>query len=463
MVFTLPAHIDAVPSTRGIYIVGGSVRDILLERQPTDCDIVVSKNPELFASEMAKNLSRRVIKLGKPGHLLYRIVSKNIAFDISPLYAPTIHENLSSRDFTINAIAYSLEENRFIDPENGIRDLKNRIIRMITQKALKQDPVRLLRAFRIASELDFTIEPDTIKAIKDTAPHLMVSAGERIRSELMKLLSSSSSSRHVRQMARTGLLFALFHGFKDVAGCFQNNHHDFDVLEHTLNAYNHLEQIIHGLWDYFPGCGSDLSYHLDDTGKALLKLSILLHDMGKPAAKSVEPDGAIHFIGHASKSAKMAAAAGGMIKLSNDEMDYLDTVIRQHNRPLHLFQLNQKHQLTPKAVTTFFLSAGDRTPDILIHSIADHLGKKKEPDGRFVEFARDLIRIYFKKHLKKLQNKPLVTGYDLINTFGLTPSPIFSKILKQIEIRQMSGLLQTRTEAVAWVTDFLNARLNSNS
>ncbi len=463
MAFSIPFDTDAMPSKKGVYVVGGSVRDIILERNPTDYDIVVSNHADLFALKMAENLSQRVIKLGKPDHALYRIVSNGFTFDISPLTASTILKDLANRDFTINAVAYSLQDDRIIDPGNGIGDLEKGIIRMVSEQSFKKDPIRLLRAFRIASELNFVIEPNTIETIKKNAAHVMDSAGERIRNELMKLFRSSTSSRYIQQMVQTGLLFEIFPGFSDLAACLQNDHHDFDTFEHTLNAYGHLEQIINNITDYFPGCESYLTLPMDDNTRALLKLSILLHDIGKPATKSVAPDGSVHFYGHASKSAQMAAVIGQRIKLSKNEMGYIDTTIRQHNHPLHLFRLKEKNQLTPKGVTRFFLSAKNRTPDILVHSIADHLGKKKQPDDAFVKFANDLIHVYFSDHLKKLNAKRLVTGYDLINTFGLTPSPIFKTILDHIEEQRLSDRLKTRTEALTWVEKFLDRQVDSNS
>ncbi|MFO7962963.1 MAG: HD domain-containing protein [Desulfobacterales bacterium] len=461
--FCLPAVMNALPERTGVYMVGGSVRDLLMKKKPSDYDLLVAGDARRFSEKLAENLSRRVVELGKPGQMLYRIVFKGTTFDVSPLSGNSLLSDLENRDFTINAIVYDLKEDRLVDPLNGIQDLETHTVRMISHQAFKNDPIRLLRAYRIASELNFIVDSSTTAAIQNNAFRIGQSAGERIRLELLRLFGSSKSSQYMRHMAQSRLLQEIFPDLKKLEGCTQNDFHEYDVFDHTLNAYGYLEKLVHHIPDRFPECEPDLSRHMESSPKALLKLSMLLHDIGKPLTRSSEPDGTVHFYGHAAAGARMAAAAGQKIKLSRREVRYIDTVIRHHIRPLHLYRLRQADRSVSKPAARFFLNVGKSAPDILIHGIADNSGKRNEPDALFTSFSIQLIRRYFKDFLKKKKNGPLLTGYDLIHSFGLAPSPLFKTILEKTDELHYSNHLKNKAEALVWVRQFLKCQGDSNS
>ncbi len=240
------------PKTEGAYIVGGSVRDLLLDRSPTDYDIAVSENPEQVAKKMAAATKGRLVKMGKPGQMIFRVVSSDHIFDITSLHGESIEEDLNKRDFTINAMAFDLKSGKIIDCLDSKKDLADKKIRMISKNVFKKDPVRLIRAYRIGACLDFEIEPHTVSAIKNQSKLIKNSAAERVRTEFFKMLGSPKSHSFLSQMADTQLLTAIFPELDALKGCHQNRHHHFDVFEHTLRAYLHLETILNDVKEFIP-------------------------------------------------------------------------------------------------------------------------------------------------------------------------------------------------------------------
>jgi poly(A) polymerase len=454
---------DLFPLKKGVFIVGGTIRDILLGQAPKDFDIAVAGDPKLFSEKLAHRLSSRPILMGHPGRETIRIVSEKIVYDIVRLNGATIADDVKNRDFTINAMAYSLSDNRLIDPLRGRDDLRNGIIRMVSEESLINDPVRMLRAFRLGAALGFVIEPKTLERIQYHRFLMTGSAAERIKAELFKLFQNRRSFPYLRQMASTGILFEIFPVLKDLVGCPQNEHHAFDVFNHTLSAYQRLEVFFDTLSETVPETVIPVLKHLNSKKQGLLKYALLLHDIGKPETASRDVNGAIHFYGHGKESASMAWTIGKALRLSVAEMNYVDNLIRHHNRPRHLFALYRKNQLTPKALVRFFLQCGPDIPDILVHAIADHCGKGLAQNNGFVEFALQTALNFSTGFELKKSEKPLVTGFDLIDSFGLTPSPVFRIILRHIEEARLSGEIQTRDQAFSWVNMFLAGRTDSNA
>ena len=452
---------NIIPKTKGAYLVGGSLRDLLLGRSPTDYDIAVLDNPEKFAKKIAADTQGHLVKMGKPGQIIYRVVSGKHIFDISSACGATIEDDLHNRDFTINAMAYSLYSGQIIDPAGGMQDLAGKKIRLVSKGAFKNDPIRLIRAFRIGALLDFEIESRTAAAVKDDAKLIATSAGERIRAELFKLLGSSQSHAYLARMADTGLLCEIFPELGRLKGCFQNKHHFFDVYEHTMRAYSHLETMLN---DY-NGCFGLQPEISDQIGRspargkaALLKCAILLHDIGKPLVRTVDDQGNVHFYGHAKKSAEMAKETGRRLKFSTREKGFIDFIVRHHMRPLFLYAAQAK--LTRKGFTRFFIRCGDNLAGLLLHSIADVKGKGNSENEEFTAFAINMINDYYLQFKPQKSKPPLITGSDLINEFGLTPSPLFKTMLNLVEESRLSDTTMNRQAALKLVGDFLSGQRN---
>lgn len=448
------------PKTKGAYIIGGSVRDLLIGRTPTDYDIAVLENPEKFARQMAAETNGHLVEMGKPGQMILRVVSGNTIFDIAPVNGATITDDLFQRDFTINAMAYDLSSGQIIDILGGLQDLEDKKVRMVSKHVFKKDPIRLLRAFRMSACLNFDIEPRTVAAIRSQAALIQESAGERIRLELFKMFDTRKSHDHLVQMAGVGLLTAIFPELGPLKGCSQNRHHCYDVFEHSLNAYYHLEDLLSNHYNFTPNSLRRFILDIDRNKAVLLKCGLLLHDIGKPAVKSLDNRGQAHFYGHARQGADMAKLIGKRLKLSNREMDFIDFIIRNHSRPLSLFTDHQNKTLIPKGLTRFFMKCGDNTPYLLLHTIADVKGKQDKilsENEAFIIFVKDMLAGFFSGFNPKSKTAPLITGFDLIETFGLAPSPSFKKILNLVDEAKLSGTINSKPEALRLVRDFLKA------
>lgn len=447
----------AIPKTKGAYIVGGSIRDLILGRIPTDYDIAVLWSPENYASDLASCVNGHVVKIGKRTQMIYRVVSEKGTFDISEIEGKTIEDDLVKRDFTINALGYDLSSGKITDLFGGINDLSVKKIRMVTKDIFKQDPVRLIRAYRIAAMFDFEIESETAHAIRNSVKLITNTAGERIKAELFKILYCPKSHGYIHQMYETGLLSEIFPELKALHGCKQNTYHAYNVMDHTLAAFSRLELLLNeNKFD-----AEFINFPIPDMGKersALLKYSILIHDIGKPSVHTVGDDGNIHFFGHEIFGAEMAKKISKRLKLSNVEADYIDFIIRNHIAALNLYNSCDKHPPSKKSLTRFFIKCGDKTEDLLLHTIADIQGKGKDDKRNedFLSFAAYLLKEFFSGYTIRKSGPRLITGDDLIEVFGLSPSPLFKRILSLVEESRLSNTINSRAEALLMVRDFLN-------
>jgi len=456
-------HFDSniFSQTKGAYIIGGSIRDLLLNRIPTDYDIAVTENPKEFAENMAKNISGRWIKIGKPGQMIIRVVSNDHIFDITSLNGVFIEDDLKKRDFTINAMAYDLSSKEIIDCLGGLRDLADKKVRMVSADVFKKDPIRLIRAYRIAACLNFRIESQTASVISAYASLIQNSAGERLWGEIFKLLGTSKSYLYLSQMDDAGLLTAIFPDLDRLKECRQNNHHTYDVFEHTMKAYSHLETILNDPAKILPDTSVQIRQYIDEEKTVLLKYAILLHDIGKPRAKTIDSRGKIHFYGHPRKSADLALKISQKLKFSNREKRFVDFIIRNHLHPLFLFTAMRKKTLTHKGVTRFFIKCGDNTPALLLHSIADSRAKQDPPNQTneiFIGFVKEMMHQFFYCFKPKIEEPPLITGRDLIHEFGLMPSPDFKTILNLVQEEKLTHKIKSRSEALAWVRDYIDSK-----
>jgi poly(A) polymerase len=449
-------NINFLPKTPKTYLVGGTVRDIILGIPPKDYDLVTLEDPRQTAGRIAEITKGRVVVLGKPGKTVFRIITRGLSLDVTPANGASIEEDLKNRDFTVNAFAVSLSSGRFIDLFNGARDLENKIIRMISVDNLRTDPIRLLRAYRLAAFLNFSIDPETRRSIAAESSRINTSAGERIRDELMKLLDTSGAHHYLSLMDDAGLLTAIFPELLLLKACSQNGYHQYDAFEHTMQAVYYLEKLLHAPECLIPEHHSLKDIQPSESRWPLLKYVILLHDIGKPQTRSVDKNERVHFYNHEQESADMARKINRRIRLSNRQQTYVDFIIRNHLKPLSLFTAFQKNKLSQKAITRFFLKYDDLSADLFIHAIADILGKGISKNATaFMEFVDQMCKAYSGTFIPMAGRPRLLNGDDLIREFGLAPSPLFSKILRHVEEERFLETIRTRDEALAVVKNFL--------
>lgn len=450
-----------LPPSDGAFLVGGCVRDLIAGKPPADFDLAVSIEPEAYARQLADKYGGRPVAMGPARHRLFRIVAFDRVFDISPLVGDSIETDLKNRDFTINAMAFDLAGQALIDPENGLADLKNRIIKMVAPDAFINDPLRQLRAFRLAAQFQWRIEAQTRLAIKTSAGLIQTCAGERIRAELLKLLLFPGAADTLAQMVDSGLLFEIIPELAPLKDCQQNAHHSFDVWTHTLAACRQLEAFIDPV---NLNENRDLIRHtatqLKEQGRAaLLKLALLLHDIGKPVTRSTDAKGQIHFYGHGRRGVKIATEICRRLKCSRRETDYISGIIKNHNRPLFLFLLHTENRLSDRAVTRFYIQCGGMTPEILLHAAADSAGKRETPETDFSDFTtfiETLLNRYVDTHTRRTAGPALLTGHDLMTAFDLSPSPLFKKLLAQVETARLAGEISKKQQALELVRRLLD-------
>ena len=462
MVFYTMIHLDpkVFPKADGAFLVGGSIRDMLCGRSPVDYDVAVLGDPLEFARLIAARTKGRLVQIGKPGQMIIRIVSDSVIVDVAHAKDASIQKDLLTRDFTINAMAYDLSARQLVDPMGARQDLNDGIIRMVSEDVFKRDPVRLLRAYRIAAQFAFQIEPETTATIEENATLIGQSAAERIRDELFKMLQNAGSHPYLCQMAENDLLFAILPELARLKRCRQNQHHQFDALQHTLLAFYHLERMLKPGAPSATGAGAQLARRIAATQFPLLKFCMLMHDMGKPSTQKADRNGTLHFYGHERRGAQMAKHIGRRLKCSNHFIETIHFLVQHHARPRNLYTALHKQKATPRAVTRFFIQCGAYLPELLVMAAADTLGKATKQNRQSKAFMAflDQLMFDFENDFRPRASEPqLITGQDLIAEFGLNPSPLFKKILDRVEEERLSRRQMTRQEAIKLVSELIEA------
>ena len=446
------------PTARGAYIVGGSIRDLLLHQSPADYDLAIVDDPQKYAQQIASNTAGRIIEIGKADQKILRVISKNNIFDISQINGSCIEEDLRQRDFTINAMAYEISSGRIIDCSSGRQDLADKKIRMVSNRIFKKDPIRLLRAYRMGASLNFSIETKTAAAIGRHAGLIRKSAGERIREELYKMFQNTHSHYSICRMADTGLLFEIFPELADLKRRLRNRDQQLTAFESTLKAFGHLEGILKNDPQLIPHIALRSFRDANKTRAILLKCAMLLHDIGKPAGQTPDKEAASQFYGHESKSAQMSLEICKRLRFSNRHKDYVHFIIHNQTRPISLFRAYQNKTLTHAKITQFFVKYRNHTPDLLLQALALNWGKEVQTDDThraFLDFTLEMIRDYFTFFKPRESLPPLITGHDLIDEFGLRPSALFKSILNYVEEKRLTEKKMTRKDAIKLVKEFV--------
>jgi len=428
---TLP--FKKIPSFCPAYLVGGTVRDLLLLRTPTDYDIAVAGNPEDFAQQLATENNGRVVVMGKPGLLLYRVVIPGNLIDVTEISGESIEADLGERDFTINAMALDLAAGSVIDLFDGQGDLRQGVVRMVSPSAFIKDPVRLIRAYRMAAVFSFTISSDTTDAIAEHAHRIQSSASERVRDEWMKILDSTTSAASVRQMAESGLLDVIFPELPTSP----------EQKQPPLDAYEDLEEILRDPEAQFPKWANEIRVDMAHGAAAMLKCCSLFRWL-EPAPGS--SDGAMDrtsLDGHSNRQADVALGVAGRLRFSNYQTRFLDTVIRH----VPLTHRLCRGKLTRREEMRFFTRFDEHVSAMLLLEAATE-------DDATANVDAVLQKYYDQFRVINLQ-PPLINGRDLIKELALDPSPVFTRLLSSIAEERLLGNISTREEALELVKQTL--------
>ena len=454
----IPFDINIFPQRKGVYIVGGSIRDLMWGRTPFDYDVVVQGDPASFAKRLASRTSGRFVELGKHGQTMRRVITKDLIFDIMPLNGATIEEDLLQRDFTINAMAVAVSCGSLIDRLGGRQDLASKKIRMVSADVFRKDPVRLIRAYRLAAAFVFSIDPDTHGILARDAHLISRSAGERVRGEFFKILQCAGSHAYLAGMADSGLLFNVFPELLALKNYRLPGADPQNLFEQTVDSYHGLEKLLDAESQLNKMSGHRIFQDVDAARATLIKWAILFHDIGIPATQTLTAEEIHNFYSHTLKSAVMAQKICQRLRFSRKQTDSIGLIVTNHLQPFLLFRAQQKKNPFQKAFARFFMKCRDLTPDVLLHALAEFMGKRdsQNPELKdFTDFIRMLIQNYYSILQPRASLPPPLTGNDLINEFGLKPSAEFKRILKRIEEEHLTKEVLTRHQALKLVEELI--------
>ena len=416
------------------YLAGGCVRDYLLRKTPQDYDIATEAKPEAI-----QEIFPKTIAVGTQFGVILVILDGD-PFEVatfrhdgpyldgrrpSHVRFATMQEDILRRDFTINGMMYDPIADQVIDLIGGREDLGRRLVRAIgdPQERFREDRLRMVRAVRFAASLGFTIEEGTFRAIQEQAPTITQISWERIGDEVTRILTEGEARRGFQLLDETRLLQVIFPEIEAMKGVDQSPdfHPEGDVFVHTLLTLGHLSQI------------SNLESQISES----LAYGCLLHDIAKPACVKRE-GGRITFYGHSEKGAEMAVEILKRLKRSGAVWERVAYLVKHHLR----------HTQAPKmrlSTLKRFLGEGG-IEELLELTRIDALSANG--DLRYYHFCKQKMAEL--KH-EEIHPEPLLRGKDLI-AMGFSPGPLFHTILKEIEEAQLEGEIQTREQAVEWVT-----------
>jgi poly(A) polymerase len=421
------------------YLVGGCVRDLLLDREPTDYDVATSATPhqviDIFPQTYAVGAQFGVVLVPvrrdtQDGE------SNNYAIEVATFrsdgaysdgrhpdevqFSKDVRLDVQRRDFTINGLLLDSDTNEVLDYVGGREDLKHGIIRAIGEahQRFVEDKLRMLRAVRFAARFGYTIEEQTFAAIRELAPQIHQVSRERVRDEILKMLTEGHARRAFELLDETNLLEQVLPEIKKMQGVQQppQYHPEGDVWIHTL-------MLLEGLP---PGCSKTLA------------LGALLHDVGKPPTFRVAPD-RIRFDGHAEVGTKMAEEICRRFRLSNDDTEQVLSLVANHMR------FGDVMRMKDSTLKRFF-----RLPKFEQHLELHRLDcQSSHRDLSLYEFAQEK---FCALPAEQIRPAPLITGNDLI-TAGYAPGPHFKELLTAVEDAQMDGTITTKEEALLLVRE----------
>ncbi len=427
-------HLHRVRELKGkadVYLVGGTIRDILLGIVPQDYDFATSGSGIRFARKFGRTIDGSFVLLDRE-HDEARVVKDEVIYDFVGTGDDGIIADLGRRDFTINAMAINISTLEFLDPHQGMRDLEKGMIRPLTEESLKTDPLRILRGFRLSLELKFELSKEFYAWAHDV--HLTKVAAERVGYEIARIMSAPHSYTKIRKMNELGLFAELFPEANKIID-------DPYLWGHSLNTYYALEELMSR--GFFTMVEPEFNQYFSVPRRILLvKLAGLFHDVAKPDTFLLK-DGDVHFYGHDTKGAKIVHVLGyKRLKYSRSDVTVLTKLVKQHMR-LHL--LATSPELTDRAIRRFFRDLGDEWFGAMMIAWADGYATA----GWTKHLEAVFMRMIEVKRADDARPKvePLVNGYDLIG-LGLTPGPKFKIILQELLDMQLEGTITTKEEGL---------------
>jgi tRNA nucleotidyltransferase/poly(A) polymerase len=463
-----------------IWFVGGGVRDHLLGRKTFDLDFAVDGDAISLARRVADQLDGYYYTLDEArgtGRVIHEDEGgQRQTLDFARIRGDDIIADLYARDFTINAMAINLfDPDEWLDPTSGAMDLKDKILKACGPDSILNDPVRALRAVRLAIEFDLTIEADTLTQIRDSQEQLRDTSPERVRDEFFEILNAQKPGRALRLLNHLGLLTIVFPELLGLEGLTQPPPHAYPALEHSLAVVDRMGDILAALkTKHDPEEAADmylaqvtlrigrfrdqLNHHLNQylsntrTVRQLTFLAALCHDVGKTAVPGDQKP-KLSFEGHENIGAEMMEQRVRELRLSNKEIFRLGQILRQQKEPI---AFESSTLISPREIYHYFRRTGDAGIEVIILSMANFLGTFIPPAPpnawqTSVDVARTLLEAYFLKHDQFIDPPPLLRGDEIITLFGIQEGPAIGLLLDQLREAQATGEVRTREEALTLV------------
>jgi len=439
------------------YIAGGFVRDVFLGKTSTDKDLIVcSQNIRNFSKELAEKLNAHFIELDTLNNI-YRIVleDKINYLDITSPIENNFETDIKRRDLTINAIAYDVNNQKFIDLTGGIDDIKNGRIKGISDKNFEDDPLRLLRIFRFYSKTGFDIDNHLIELVKEHRNSINLPAKERITTELLKMFEGKYCDKALIKLDECGLLAEILPIYKEVKKIPPNSHHHLDLLHHLIETVRQIQII-------YENSQSEIKNYLE-TPKygsvsvlAFLKIAGFMHDIGKPSCWTIEENGRHRFIQHDSIGAKLAVPILKDLKFSKKQIEYIQNLIKYHIYPSGMVSAPD---VSAKAFMKFYRKTEGYVIDVIILAMADRLSARgvqvtEEMVVTNINNLTNLLNNYLamRKDIKPLEK--LLDGHDIMELLHIKQGPGLGRIINALKEAQISSEVTTKKEAVEFVISF---------
>lgn len=462
----------SVKNDVSLYMVGGTVRDWLLGRTAGDIDIAAPCSAGMLAKQLCVELGGgTLVDLSGPEDEAVRVVWHTEQVDFATFRAgtATVEEDLQRRDFTVNAMAIPLaalaaegEPPPLLDPTGGLADLRDGRIRHCTG-AFVTDPLRMLRGYRLCAMLGFHLVDKTRAEVRRHAARIADAAAERVGYELRMIFNSPRTGLVLQTMDEDGLLAILLPELYHGAGVEQPEFHHLDVLGHSFLALTTMEEILADPQRFFPRRITEITNYLQQKNSlTCLKWAALLHDIGKPVTKDVQPgkNGRVTFYRHDEMGVRIFQEFAERSRWSKADIEHAGGLIGMHMHPFHLCNVAREGKITRRAALNLCRRAGKNLPGLFLLAMADSMASRgeKKPERMEQELAElfDCVQKMYADHIQPVLTGPrLLDGKDLIKKFALVPGPLFTTILDQLEVARVEGKVTDRQTALAFVAAYL--------
>jgi poly(A) polymerase len=488
--------INLIPSDEPVYLVGGAIRDALLNLPNFDLDFVIPGNAMNLARQIGNNLGAAYFPLDKHRNMARLVLKPEVdglikggkprRIDFSTFQGEDLLHDLEGRDFTMNAMAVEVHQLQLlIDPLGGAADLAKKSLKACSQQSFIDDPVRILRAVRFSVGLELSIHPDTLLLIRQAVDLLPGVSPERLRDELFRILTQSTPSSSIRILDKLNVLEHILPEAVKLKNIQQSPPHIMDAWDHTLDTLVRLESLLELLaQDYNPDKTGNLTMGLaalrvgryrehlmehfqnylnsDRPHRGILILAGLYHDTGKAKTQKVDENGRIRFIEHEHIGRELVEKRGKGLKLSNQEVERLETIVKYHMRPSLLS--HSKEFPSKRAVYRFFHDTGEAGVDICILSMADVLATygptlPHERWARHLDVTRELLKAWYEERSERIFPTPLVNGDELMEGLKLEPGPEVGFLLDALREAQVTGDIHTQQEAISLAKHLLQDKV----